>query len=200
VIKSAVDGVAESIKGLLKGTMSWGDALRNIGGSIINGVIDAISRMFAEWIIGRALAAVKNILFSTAEGEADLAAKTPGAVMTSISSWGIAAALGLAAVLAVIASLGGFASGGYTGDGAKLEPAGVVHRGEFVMPAGAVSRIGVPALEAMRSGDRDSGAGSNVNVSVGLLDNRQDFREFMAREGTQIVMDQLSRRSNRLKV
>jgi hypothetical protein len=68
------------------------------------------------------------------------------------------------------------------------------------MSASAVSRIGVPALEAMRSGDRDSGGGSDVNVSVGLLDNRQDFREFMAREGTQIVMDQLSRRSNRFKV
>jgi len=195
VIKSAVDGVAESIKGLLKGTMSWGDALRNIGGSIINGVIEAISRMFAEWIVGRALAAAKNILFSQAEGEADLAAKTPGAVMTSISSWGIAAALGLAAVLAVIASLGGFASGGYTGSGERLEPAGVVHRGEYVMPASAVSRIGVPALDAMRSGEGDGGSGS-VSVSVGFMDDRQDLREFMAREGTRIVMDQMSRRSN----
>ncbi len=199
VIKGAVDGVSESIKGLLKGTLTWGDALRNIGGSIINGVIDSISRMFAEWITGRALAAAKNILFSQAEGEADLAAKTPGAVMTSISSWGIAAAVGLAAVMAVIASLGGFASGGYTGDGARLEPAGVVHRGEFVMPTSAVSRIGLPALEAMRSGEAQ-GAPPNMNVTVGLLDNRQDFREFMAREGTQIVLDQLRRRSNRFSI
>lgn len=29
---------------------------------------------------------------------------------------------------------GGFADGGYTGDGGRLEPAGIVHRGEYVVP------------------------------------------------------------------
>jgi hypothetical protein len=36
--------------------------------------------------------------------------------------------------------------GGYTGDGGKYTPAGIVHKGEFVMPQEAVQRIGVPAL------------------------------------------------------
>lgn len=49
-------------------------------------------------------------------------------------------------------SLFGFSEGGYTGDGGKLEPAGIVHRGEFVLPQRAVSRIGLPKLEAMRLG------------------------------------------------
>ncbi|MCM2480207.1 tape measure protein [Serpentinimonas maccroryi] len=40
----------------------------------------------------------------------------------------------------------GFASGGYTGAGAKHEPAGVVHRGEYVFPADAVRRLGISTL------------------------------------------------------
>lgn len=43
----------------------------------------------------------------------------------------------------------GFASGGYTGDGGRLEPAGVVHRGEFVMSKAATERLGVGNLEAL---------------------------------------------------
>lgn len=42
-----------------------------------------------------------------------------------------------------------FARGGYTGPGGKYEPAGVVHRGEYVMSKQAVERIGVGNLEAM---------------------------------------------------
>ncbi|WP_170760389.1 hypothetical protein [Ruegeria lacuscaerulensis] len=47
--------------------------------------------------------------------------------------------------------LGGFAEGGYTGDGPKLQPAGVVHRGEYVMSKEATNRIGVRNLEALHS-------------------------------------------------
>lgn len=38
---------------------------------------------------------------------------------------------------------GNYANGGYTGNGGKYEPAGVVHRGEYVMPASVVSKYGV---------------------------------------------------------
>lgn len=43
----------------------------------------------------------------------------------------------------------GFESGGYTGHGGKHEPAGVVHRGEYVMSKRAVGNIGVGNLEAL---------------------------------------------------
>lgn len=43
----------------------------------------------------------------------------------------------------------GFAEGGYTGDGSKYEPAGVVHKGEYVMSKEATNRIGVGNLEAL---------------------------------------------------
>lgn len=42
-----------------------------------------------------------------------------------------------------------FATGGYTGPGGRYEPAGVVHRGEYVFSAPAVTRIGVATLEAI---------------------------------------------------
>lgn len=38
---------------------------------------------------------------------------------------------------------GRYYSGGYTGDGGKYEEAGIVHRGEYVMPANVVSKYGV---------------------------------------------------------
>lgn len=43
----------------------------------------------------------------------------------------------------------GFSEGGYTGAGPRNAVAGVVHKGEYVFPADAVSRIGVANLEAM---------------------------------------------------
>lgn len=46
----------------------------------------------------------------------------------------------------------GFADGGFTGRGGKYEPAGVVHRGEYVMSKKAVERIGVDNLERMHRG------------------------------------------------
>ncbi|WP_339118574.1 hypothetical protein [Halomonas sp. BMC6] len=48
---------------------------------------------------------------------------------------------------------GGFSEGGYTGAGGRLEPAGIVHRGEFVVQKSVVERPGVrPMLEALNQG------------------------------------------------
>lgn len=63
---------------------------------------------------------------------------------------------GLAAVASLYFSIksatGGFAKGGYTGDGDKYEPAGTVHKGEFVFSKEATRKYGVPFLEAMHEG------------------------------------------------
>lgn len=64
----------------------------------------------------------------------------------------------------------GFASGGYTGDGGKSEPAGIVHRGEYVMSAKAVRKIGAgkldaahrAALKGFASGGYVGGSPSNI--------------------------------------
>ncbi|MGE5921950.1 phage tail length tape measure family protein [Klebsiella quasipneumoniae subsp. similipneumoniae] len=46
----------------------------------------------------------------------------------------------------------GFASGGYTGPGCKYQPAGIVHKGEYVFDQASTNRIGVSQLEALRNG------------------------------------------------
>lgn len=48
-----------------------------------------------------------------------------------------------------LASMFGFADGGYTGPGAKYQPAGVVHAGEYVFSQAATRRLGVGVLENM---------------------------------------------------
>jgi len=60
-------------------------------------------------------------------------------------------------ILASLGSLLGFADGGYTGEGGKYEPAGIVHRGEYVIPADVVRRVGVGNLEALRRGYANGG-------------------------------------------
>lgn len=46
----------------------------------------------------------------------------------------------------------GFSGGGYTGPGGKYEPAGIVHREEYVFDQFATRRWGVPALEQLAAG------------------------------------------------
>lgn len=57
----------------------------------------------------------------------------------------------------------GFASGGYTGSGGKYQPAGVVHKGEYVMDAETVRKAGGPgAFDAMRRGLKGYAGGGYV--------------------------------------
>lgn len=60
----------------------------------------------------------------------------------------------------------GFAGGGYTGSGGKYQPAGVVHRGEFVMNSEATRNIGVGNLYSMmRAAQSGRGYASGGYVS-----------------------------------
>lgn len=45
-----------------------------------------------------------------------------------------------------------YSSGGYTGNGGKYEPMGIVHGGEYVMTKETTSRLGVPLLNALNYG------------------------------------------------
>ncbi|MCL1870997.1 MAG: phage tail tape measure protein [Promicromonosporaceae bacterium] len=55
-----------------------------------------------------------------------------------------------------------FADGGYTGPGGKYQPAGVVHRGEYVFTAEATNRIGVGALNQLNYGQFPGYAGGGL--------------------------------------
>ena len=49
----------------------------------------------------------------------------------------------------MIGSLFGFADGGYTGDGEKYEPAGVVHKGEYVLDAVTTKALGLNRMPGL---------------------------------------------------
>ena len=48
-----------------------------------------------------------------------------------------------------MAAMTGFSSGGFTGAGGKYDPAGIVHKGEYVMTSEATSRLGVGMLDSL---------------------------------------------------
>jgi len=79
----------------------------------------------------------------------------------------IAAGVAIATGLANVAKISGvgFAEGGYTGEGGKYEPAGVVHRGEYVVPQHIVKNPiysgYIESLERARVGYADGGLVTN---------------------------------------
>ncbi len=117
------------------------------------------------------------------------------------------------ATAAIMGAGGGFVGlydqGGYTGAGGRYEPAGVVHRGEFVFDAASTSRIGVSTLDAMRrmpgfaeggyvAANRNMGhSNSNRPDSSFKIINVMDPRvvgDYLATpEGEQIVMNVMRR-------
>ena len=81
---------------------------------------------------------------------------------------GGASASGGTAIQAAAAKLH-FATGGFTGTGGKYEPAGIVHRGEFVFTKEATSRIGVGNLYRLMRG---YATGGYVGTPGSMADSR----------------------------
>lgn len=69
-----------------------------------------------------------------------------------------------------------FARGGYTGDGGKYDPAGVVHKGEFVFTKEATQRIGAKNLYSMMRGYANGGqVGSVTTGGAGINRGASQF-------------------------
>lgn len=122
--------------------------------------------------------ALASIGVDTAEAIASLTAASEGnpANAFTFGAAGVAQfAAGLVRILANIAAakdlIGGFAEGGYTGKGSKYEPAGIVHKGEYVAPQhivnNPVAQPHISALESMRTkGYADGGFVTNKNMEA----------------------------------
>lgn len=67
----------------------------------------------------------------------------------------------------------GFAEGGFTGDGGKYEPAGIVHKGEFVMNKENTAKYR-PILEAMHTGNFPVMNSQSVSMKVDGIERRLD--------------------------
>jgi len=74
----------------------------------------------------------------------------------------VALAAGFAAARAQAQAAASFATGGYTGDGGKYQPAGIVHKGEFVISKEKTQKFR-PILEAIH-------AGRNPMMTKGISD------------------------------
>jgi hypothetical protein len=218
VFNAATASISNSIQGLIYGTMTWGAALANIGTGIIKSLIQSFADMVASWIMSHVI--MKGVMTAwgafkaafvakdVAVANAGEAAKTPAlatnATLASISSWGIAVGVGLAAIAAVLAATGAFKDGGYTGDGNPNDVAGIVHRGEYVVPADAVDRIGVGTLEAMTSGGpatspmfTSGAAPAPITLNMGVFDDPRRLSDWArSNEGRTVLIDILKQHAH----
>lgn len=177
---AGIQTVSDGITGLIVGTKTWAQFFTEIPMQILTSVVGAIVQLGVRWIATQILIATVG----KATAAASLAALAPiaaaqsaiwaaPATLSTIASYGTAAAaapafIGAAQAMvlseSVLGSLAGFAEGGYTGSGGKYEPAGLVHRGEFVMPQETVARFGVPFFDGIVAGNLDA---SSVAGSAG---------------------------------
>jgi len=74
--------------------------------------------------------------------------------------------------LGALISLKGWAGGGFTGPGAANDPAGIVHKGEYVLDANTTRRMGLPYLDRLSSGGGAGEGDLNVVFNVqGRMDS-----------------------------
>jgi hypothetical protein len=166
-IQSAIDATADSIMGLIDGTMTWGQAFSRVARQIIADIL----RVILQWIAGKLIMMALEKVFSKTIGAtaATTAAQlnaywAPAAVNASIASYGAAAAAGLTLYTASLTS--GVAMGvGMSAGSAALafEKGGLVPGGrqmiqvneagqEFVVSNRGVQNVGVDFLNALNAG------------------------------------------------
>lgn len=91
----------------------------------------------------------------------------------------ILAPIAAVATIAGLEALAVFNEGGYTGPGGVMDPAGIVHRGEYVFSAPAVQRLGLGTLDALHNGGSPAaaaaagGAGAGKVSVYSFLDHQQ---------------------------
>ncbi|MDR0175871.1 tape measure protein [Enterobacter sichuanensis] len=139
---------SNALTGIVTGSMSASDAMRSIGMTVLNSVVNSFVQMGIEWvksaIMGQAAqtsaigtvtavqtaAVATQTATSTAAAATTAAAWTPAAILSSIASMGTAAAIGLGAVAGVIGAnlLGKRKNGG------PVSAGGMYQVGEGGMP------------------------------------------------------------------
>ena len=209
VFNSAISSISNGITGLIMGTMSWGQALAMIGTTILTTIVQSIVQMGVRWVATQILMATvgKSIMAASLAATVPIAMASSAvwatpATLATIASYGSAAAAAPGFILGaqgmVLAqSLAAFREGGYTGDGNPNDVAGIVHRGEFVVPADAVSRIGIGTLEAMAAGGASdpsaftsSQAPGPITLNMGVFDNPARLNDWArSNEGRTVLVD-----------
>ncbi len=98
----------------------------------------------------------------------------------------------------------GFADGGYTGDGGKHEPAGVVHRGEYVVPKDIVHNPiysgHIHALEAARTGGYADGGIVGRSITKDVDQSLAIMNAFKAMPPAELSVVEVTRLQKRIGV
>ena len=123
------DGAAEKMRKVEERGKAGADALTEMFSSVLSGSMSAEEAI--SGLLLKIAEAQMNDMFSS------MFSAGAGGAGSGFASW-IGKALG-------------FAEGGFTGAGGKYQPAGIVHKGEFVMSKAAVGRIGVDNLSALHN-------------------------------------------------
>ncbi|HED1903267.1 phage tail length tape measure family protein [Citrobacter farmeri] len=176
ILSSTETAISSNLSAMVHGTESLSDGFKNMAAGMGEAVIDALTKMAAQWLVYQAVqllvgktaaagASASMIGQATAMSQIAAINAYASAAAIPITGWAIAPAAMAAAeaattpLIAAVAAASsamtagaGFANGGYTGPGGKYQPAGVVHKGEYVFDQAATNRIGVSNLEALRNG------------------------------------------------
>ncbi len=129
VTTQTFDGIAQNMAAMLTGSeQSW------------RGFTRSVLSMLTEIFLKQAMVGIVGSI---------------GSAMGGAFGGGASASTGTA-IQAAAANFH-FATGGFTGTGGKYEPAGIVHRGEFVFTKEATSRIGVGNLYRLMRGYAEGG-------------------------------------------
>jgi phage-related minor tail protein len=161
--QSFESGLGNALQGLANGTLTVKDAVLGL----VNDTIAGLGRLAAQQLASLATAKLMAVLFKGKGQATDIgggADKLQSAAVVSLAAGGAIALgaqqlsgsakeLAAAATTLLLAnaagSIAGFADGGFTGLGGKYQPAGIVHRGEYVQPQERVREPG--ALQFMRA-------------------------------------------------
>lgn len=121
-LDSAMSTASNSITGLLTGTMSVQDAMRSLGSTVLNSLVNSFVEMGVQWVKSAVMGQTAQVAAtatttaaqtaglatttaaSTAAAATTTAAWTPAAIVASIGSFGGAAAIGVGAVLGALAT------------------------------------------------------------------------------------------------
>ncbi|MGI8438098.1 MAG: hypothetical protein ACR2NX_14570 [Chthoniobacterales bacterium] len=168
VLNTAISSASQAITGLIFGTKTWQQTFYQAAQSIVQSIIQVVlqfaAAQLAMFIIRQIFGTQERNVANKAAAQS-AAAWAPAATSASIASYGAAAGFGVAAYVAALAvgeaaavgvssagtplggGGGGYMVGGYTGDGNPTDPAGTVHKKEFVFSAPAVETLGLGSLQ-----------------------------------------------------
>lgn len=128
-------------------------------GAHILGEIAMTAVTIAETLIRRAAA------FLEAQPYIFLAAVKAASSVADIPYVGpILAPIAAATTFAALEAMAVFRKGGFTGDGSPDEVAGLVHRGEFVIPADRVRQYGLGFFQSLHSGQFAAASAGSLSV------------------------------------